>query len=310
MHGQHREMMDLRRLGHLVALADECHFARAAERVHLSQPAFSRSIQAIEREVGMRLFDREVGDIKPTPAGVFLIERARRLLFDARSLQRDAALYRDSELGDTAFGAGPYPAATIMPRALIELRRRHPGVGLRLELNNWQLLLERLLAEDIEFFVADVRDLPADARIQLSSLGRQSAHLYARSGHPLAKRPCTVAQVWEFGLASAKLPRPMKGLISRLIGLPPGELAVLAVECDDMALLRTLAQSTDTVIAASDAALRHDVEAGSLVRLKAKDLPTVYSEMGLVTLANRTLSPMAQRAADCVRDIAKSVNTA
>jgi DNA-binding transcriptional LysR family regulator len=301
-------MVDLKRLGHLVALADEHHFARAAERVHLSQPAFSRSIQSVERDVGMRLFDRETGDVKPTPAGVFLIERARRLLFDARCLQRDAALYRDSELGDTAFGAGPFPAATIMPRVVVALRRQYPGVGLRVEMNNWQLLLERLLAEDIEFFVADVRDLPVDAKLEVSSLGRQSAHLYARSGHPLAGRPCTFAQAWGFGLAATRLPTPMKGLIARLIGLPAGELPVLALECDDMALLRTLALSTDTVIAVSDAGLRDDVQAGSLVRLAVRDLPDVHAEMGVVTLVNRTPSPMAQRAIACVQEIASSVN--
>ncbi|MDE1949443.1 MAG: LysR family transcriptional regulator, partial [Burkholderiales bacterium] len=94
-------MLDLRRLQHLVALADECHFARAAERVNLSQPAFSRSIQAIESQLGLRLFEREAGAVRPTPAGVFLVERARRLLFDARCVQRDVALYRDSRLGDT-----------------------------------------------------------------------------------------------------------------------------------------------------------------------------------------------------------------
>ena len=303
-------MVDLKRLGHLVALADECHFARAAERVHLSQPAFSRSIQAIERDVGMRLFDREVGDIKPTPAGVFLIDRARRLLFDARSLQRDAALYRDSELGDTAFGAGPYPAATIMPRALVELRRRHPGVGLRLELSNWQLLLERLLAEDIEFFVADVRDLPADPKIQVSSLGRQGADLFVRSDHPLAGRPCSFAEAWRFGIATTRLPGPLNALIARLIGLPTGTLPVLAVQCDDVTLLRTLALSTDTVIAAPAAAVKEDVQKRSLVRLKVGDLPAVYSEMGVVTLLNRTPSPMAQRAMACVQQVAKSVNQA
>ncbi len=49
-----RAHVDLKRLSHLVVLADECHFARAAERVHLSQPAFSRSIQSIERDLGMQ----------------------------------------------------------------------------------------------------------------------------------------------------------------------------------------------------------------------------------------------------------------
>lgn len=300
--------MDLKRLGHLVALADECHFARAAERVHLSQPAFSRSIQSIESDLGMRLFDRESGSVKPTPAGAFLIERARRLLFDARCLQRDAMLYRESQLGDTAFGAGPFPTATIMPTVILNLRRQHPGVGLRLESGNAQVLFERLMAEDIEFFVADVRDLPADPALQVQSLGRQTAHLFARGGHPLAGRPCTFAQAWEFGFATGWLPTPMKALVGRLIGLPAGTDPVLAVQCDDMTLLRTLALATDTVIASSDAWLRADVRAGTLVRLDVTDLPPVYSDMGIVTLLNRTPSPMAQRAIACVQEVAQTIN--
>ena len=80
--------VDLKRLAHLLALADECHFARASKRVHLSQPAFSRSIQAIERDLGLQLFDRAAGDVKPTPAGAFVIERARRLLDSVGSKKR------------------------------------------------------------------------------------------------------------------------------------------------------------------------------------------------------------------------------
>ena len=301
-------MIDLKRLGHLVALADERHFARAAGRVHLSQPAFSRSIQSLERDLGMRLFDRASGDVKPTPAGVFLIERARRLLFDARCVQRDAALYRDGRLGDTAFGAGPLPAATIVPLAVSALRRQYPGIGLRLEASNWQLLLDRLLAEDIEFFVADIRDLPADPKVAVESLGRQSAHLFARADHPLAGQPCSLARAWAFGVATTKLPSPLKALFARLLGLPPGEPLVVALECDNLSLLRTLALTTDSVIGASDAALRDDVRAGTLVQLAVTDLPEVHAEMGLVTLVNRTPSPMAQRAIACVREIALEVN--
>ena len=115
----------------------------------------------------MRLFDREGGTVKATPAGAFLIERARRLLFDARCLQRDVDLLRDTRLGDTAFGVGPFPAATLMPSLLSALRREHPRVGLRVEVNNWRLLLERLRAEDIEFFIADVRELPEDATLAI-----------------------------------------------------------------------------------------------------------------------------------------------
>jgi len=300
--------MDLKRLAHLVALADERHFARAAERVHLSQPAFSRSIQAIERELGLQLFDRTAGDVKPTPAGAFLIERAQRLLFDARSLQRDALLYRDNALGNTAFGAGPFPAATIMPRVLAQLRAAHPRVSLRLEANNWELLLQRLLAEDIEFFVADIRDIPADAKIEVSPIGKQRARLFVRKGHPLARRRCSFAQAWAHGVAATRLPRAMKALVGQLAGLPAGEDPAPALECDDIALLRALALSTDTAIAVSEAAVADDVKRGTLVALQVRDLPPAYAEMGIVTLANRTPSPMAQRAMACVREVAAEVN--
>ena len=294
-------MLDLKRLGHVAALADECHFARAAERVHLSQPAFSRSIQAIEADLGLRLFEREGGQVRPTPAGTFLIERARRLLFEARSLQREAALYRDGALGDTAFGAGPFPAATLLPQVVAALRRQHPSVSLRLELGNWQLLLQRLLAEDIEFFIADRRDLPADPQIRVTPLGHQHAHLYARAGHPLADRPCRFAEAWRYGIGATRMPSAVKVMIGRLLELPAGQTPVLAVECDDMHLLCRLALGSDTVIASAGAGVHEDLAAGNLVQLTVTDLPAIYADMGLVELANRTPSPMARRAMDAVR---------
>jgi DNA-binding transcriptional LysR family regulator len=303
-------VVDLKRLSHLVALADESHFARAAERVHLSQPAFSRSIQLLETQVGMRLFDRETGDVKPTPAGLFLVDRARRLLFEARNLHRDTQFYRDAALGDTAFGAGPFPAATIMPRVIAELRTEYPGVALRLETNNWQLLCERLVEEDIEFFVADVRDLPPNTKIAVTSVGRQPGHMFVRASHPLAGKPCKLAQVWKYGVASTKWPAGVRAAIGRLIGLAPGEMPTLALECDDVSLLRSLGLVTDTVIAISDAGCRAEVASGALVRLEVKDLPEVYSEMGIVALVNRTPSPMARRAIGCVQKMAVEVNVA
>ena len=301
--------MDLRRLGHLVMLADELHFARAAERVHLSQPAFSRSIQAIEGALGIRLFDRDIGDVRPTPAGQFVIERARRLLFDARCLRRDIDLYRGSQLGDTAFGVGPFPAATLMPRVLSELRRLHPEVGVRVEVSNWRQLLDRLRAEDIEFFVSDVREVPEDAALDIRSLGRQAARLYARAKHPLAARQCRLGDAWKCGVAATKLPGAVKAALARLLGMPKGQEPGLALECDDVGILRAVALATDTVFAATDVSVRADVESGRLRALNVKDLPVLFSEMGVVSLRNRTPSPMAQEAMACIERVAGEVNS-
>ena len=81
----------------------------------------------------------------PRPAGEFVVARARRLVFDGRCLERDVDLYRDRSLGDTAFGVGPFPAATFLPPLLASLRRDHPAIALRVEIGNWELLLQRLL---------------------------------------------------------------------------------------------------------------------------------------------------------------------
>lgn len=301
-------MMDLKRLGHLVALADERHFARAAARVHLSQPAFSRSIQVLERDVGQRLFDREGGDVRPTPAGTFLIERARRLLFDARCLKRDAELYAQSNFGDAALGAGPFPAATLMPLVLPELRRRYPNLRLRVEVGNWAQLLEQLRAERLEFFVAETRSLPQDATLELLPVGRQPGAFFVRAGHPLAGRPCTPADMWSFGVATTKLPTAMKALLGQLLRVPPGQELALALESDDLTQLRAVALGTDTVLGSTCVAVQEDVQAGRLVELAVQGLPVLYAEMGVVSLRNRSPSPLARHAIQLISEVAARVN--
>ena len=72
--------MDLRRLKHLVTLADARNFGRAALLCHVSQSAFSRSVQAAEEELGLKLFDRGTLEVTCTDAGAFVVERARKLL--------------------------------------------------------------------------------------------------------------------------------------------------------------------------------------------------------------------------------------
>jgi DNA-binding transcriptional LysR family regulator len=301
-------MLDFRHLDHLVALADELHFARAADRVHLSQPAFSRSIQAIERAVGMRLFDREAGGVKPTSAGQYLVERARALLFEARNLARDVDIYRDGLLGDIAFGAGPFPAATLMPRVLPELRRLHPQVNLRVEVSSWNLLLDRLAREDIEFFVSEVRDLPGDRALDIRSIGHQRGRFYVRAGHELAARRCSVEEMWAFGVVATRLPQAVRVAMGKLLRLPAGQALPLSLECDDFTILRAVALSSDSVLGATDAAARADVEAGLLVAVDLQGLPPLFAEMGLVYLRHRTPSPMAQRAFATIERVAAEVN--
>ena len=84
--------MELRRLRHLIAVVEHGSFSRAAEAVHLTQPALSRSIQALEAEVGTAVLERNRGAIEPTDVGRLLLTHARQLDSATRDLERDIAL--------------------------------------------------------------------------------------------------------------------------------------------------------------------------------------------------------------------------
>jgi len=287
--------MDIRRLGHIVALADRRNFARAAQQLALSQPALTRSIQAAEAEYGMRLFDRGPAEVTPTPAGEFVIERARRLLFDSRCLRRDVDLYRDRKLGDVSFGFGPFPAETVMPDLVAMIRTSYPEARLRVEVGNWESLARQLRAEHIELFVADVRDVEPGSELSIRSFRRERGAFFVRPEHPLASlTSVSLAQLWHYGVASVRLPTSVQRSIAGLLGLSAGAALPLALECDHIATLKRAAMATNTALAITPAAVTAELDRGELLPLVIHDLGDVYSEVGIVTLRGRSLSPLAQ----------------
>ena len=293
--------MDLKRLRHLVSLADTRNFGRAAVQCHLTQSAFSRSIQAAEDEMGLLLFDRGTVEATCTEAGAFVVERARKLLFDNSCLERDVSLYRERLIGDLAFGGGPYPAATIVPPLLTEIRTRFPSVCVRVEVNNADYLAAHLRAEELDFYLADMRNVIAAADLTIAPVAKLSGGFYVRAGHPLlAQAVVTAASLLPFGIASVRLPEAVQVGLGALMGLGDGKRVPLAVECDDLSLLKSLAETTDMVIGSTDAGTVQDVASKRLVRLEVTDIAPLFADMAVVSLKGRSYSPMAQFAVDFI----------
>ena len=301
--------MDLKRLKHLVALADTRNFGHAAVQCHLTQSAFSRSIQAAEDELGLQLFDRGTVEATCTDAGAFVVERARKLIFDSRCLERDVSLYRERQMGDLAFGVGPFPAATMVPALLTEIRTRYPGVCVQVEVNNADHLAAHLRAEQLDFYMADVRNVVAAADLTVTRVARLSAGFYVRVGHPLlARGPIAGADLLPYGIASVRVPESVQVGLGALLGLGEGKRLPLAVECDDLTLLKSLALTTDTVIGSTDAGSLQDVQGARLVRLVIADIPALYADMAIVSLKGRSYSLMAQFAVDFIVRQAQSIS--
>lgn len=289
--------MDLKRLGHIVALADEANFNRAAAKVHLSQPAFSRSIQAAEQEFGVKLFERGPGDVSPTPAGEFVVERARRLLSESRRLERDVQLFRKGMIGKVCVGAGAFVAASLLPSVLAGIRKRYPDAEMHVQVNNPLSLLGGLRSEALDFFIGETRDVPRDGTFHIRKLGGQAGGLYVRAGHPLlSRRKVVLADVLSFGIATGQLPRQLHAGLQKMMGLPPDQGLPVALECDDTHVLRRVALATDTIMVASDDILKAELKAGTMKRLAIADFGPSSTDMGIVTLAGRSQSPLARHA--------------
>jgi DNA-binding transcriptional LysR family regulator len=125
--------LDLRRLRYFLALADELNYGRAAEVLRLAQPALSRSIVALERELGVRLFDRSRAGTSLTPAGKLLQEEARELLRSAGRLQRRIRV-ADREGRRLTIGFMP---GLILTPVVRHLEERFPGLRVDVVRTSW-----------------------------------------------------------------------------------------------------------------------------------------------------------------------------
>lgn len=284
-------MNDLRQLRHFVALAEHGHFARAAAAVNLSQPALSRSIQALEASLGCSLLDRAPRQISLTAHGRLVLEHARRLLDGSRALHSAVTQLDNLDSGELRLGAGPYPAARLVPRALGRFASHHPGVRVQLTLENWHSLRQRLLDDAIELFVADIRELEGDPLLDIIPLRRHPGTLFCRPGHPLLGQDrLQLTDLARYALAGTQLPVE----VARAIGELAGNEKPLAIECDNFMVLKAVVAGSDVVSMAPWDVVAEDIQAGRLALLQIPAGTETSSAYGVVSHAARSLSPAAR----------------
>jgi len=145
--------MTLTELRYIVAVAQERHFGRAAQRCHVSQPTLSIAIKKLEEELALSLFDRSSNEVITTEAGGRIVAQARRVL-DEADVIRQLASEEQNEL-DGAFKLGliftvaPY----LLPKLILSLREIAPNMPLMLEENYTHMLTESLKRGDLDAII-------------------------------------------------------------------------------------------------------------------------------------------------------------
>jgi DNA-binding transcriptional LysR family regulator len=286
--------MNLRQLEHVIAIAEEGGFARAAQRVHLSQPALTRSIQAIEEELGATLFDRSTRELRITPTGQTVVMRARRVLFEARSLVRDVDLLRNDDMGSVSFGVGPYPAALLIPAVLKDLAQSHPKLQLKVSMGNYEDLIGALRDETLDFLISEIRGTLPCSELDVIALPKQRAAWYVREEHPLAgKTDVRTRELHAYPIVSVPLPEAIHEGLSKWLRFAPNRKLKFHLVCNDVSVLEAFARQTDSLLLLASHCAGHSPTPG-LVPVALSDRAPLWMQFGIVHLAGRTLAPAAQ----------------
>ena len=176
-----------RQLRAFVALADEKHFTRAAQRCHLTQPAFSALIRSLEDSAGLRLFDRSTRHVELTAEGRVLDASARRLLADMDLAMGDLRDLADRRRGRVTLAALPSLAAGWLPTLLARFKQAHPGIVLDLRDALLDPCLDMVQNGVVDFAVASRR--PDMTDLDSEFLHADRYFLVCRADHPLAQQP-------------------------------------------------------------------------------------------------------------------------
>lgn len=278
--------MTLVQLRHLIALADQASFSKAAQAVNLSQPALSRSIRALEDELQLPLLDRIGRRIELTVHGREALERAREIVFDADELRTRARRVREHATGALRIGLGSGPGALLMLALLQKACADHRQLNLEITRAGTESLVQSLRAKALDGLVVDARSLEPAPDLRAEFVYEMRGAFMVRRGHPLARRKAlTFDALRAHPIASTPLSDEVARILVERYGPQAHPAVCVTLRCDELSSLIELARSTDAVLLAVRAA------APDLVELMLKPALNASARFGLVTLARRTESP-------------------
>lgn len=281
-------MLPAHHLRHVLALGEHRHYARAAEALHITQPALTRSIQALEALLDARLFDRGRGAVVPTAIGRLLLDYARDVDLGARDLRRAVALAQGAQLGRLVVVAGPFAGAALAGPVVGRLCRAHPGLHIEVVIAPWQKLPQRLRAREIDLMLADLSEAAAMDDLALTRLPPHAAVLVARAGHPLAVQPPAAAAHWRtYPWAGPRMPASAARRLARHLPAAGDAAAPPGIVCDSHAVLQDVLLASDAVAPVCAFMVADALRSGRLVVLPTPPLGD-YGRFGVARLAARS----------------------
>ena len=178
--------MNLRELEYLIAVDEERHFHRAAERCFVSQPTLSGQLKKLEQELGVLLIERTNRNVAMTEAGQAVVKHARTVLTEIKLIKEAANVFQDPMVGDLRVGIIPTIAPYLLPIIMPSLNKEFPKLKLWLYEYQTQVLLEKLQRAELDILILA---LPIEKHdFSEVNLFREPFRLAIKSDQPLAQQ--------------------------------------------------------------------------------------------------------------------------
>ncbi|MEH3087075.1 MAG: LysR family transcriptional regulator [Xylophilus ampelinus] len=279
--------MTLVQLRHLLSLARTGSFSKSSVALNLTQPALSRSIRALEDELGQPLLDRVGRRNELTAYGREVVERARQLVSEADELKDSGRRMAAGEGGTLRIGMGSGPGAMLMTPLLMRMATDYPKLRVVVARGGTALLAQALRARTLDALVVDARSLQPAADLAIDALCEMRGAFMCRRGHPLARarRPLDFAAVRRHPIASSPLSDEVARLLVETYGPDAHPDRCVTLQCEEIQSLVEVARRSDAVLLAIRAA------APDLVELRMQPPLGGVARFGLVTLRGRAEAP-------------------
>jgi LysR family carnitine catabolism transcriptional activator len=286
--------LSTRQLKAFLALAQHRNFTRAAEQSHLSQPAFSSLIRSLEKDAGVRLFDRDTRKVVLTAAGRRFEASAQRLL-----TEMNAAIceLREGSVvgGSVAIAAMPSLSARALPPVIARLHQDEPGLSLALIDALPEQCLAMVRSAQVDFALTTIGRLSAEFATE--PFCTDEFHLVCRSDHPLAQRESVdVGELVDYPFVHFSQATRLRQQIDASVH-PRQMNAVLEIE--RLESVRGMVESGAGISLVPGLTLFH-FDSASIVTRPLRP-PGITREICCVRLANRPLSPSAARVWAAIR---------
>jgi DNA-binding transcriptional LysR family regulator len=289
---------ELRHFRAFVEVARHGNFTRAAEELHICQPALTVQIKQLEHSLGVKLFDRDRRHVALTHAGRELLPPIERVLADVDDIRTSSRGLATHQRGSVTVAALPSIAASVLPVAIKRLQAVHPGISIRLLELIGTRIIDAVKTGEADFGVGSYAKIDRDLSYQRLWSDRMAA--FVPLPHPLAgRRAVTFRDVVAYPLVLTRRGSSVRVLVDRI--LERERLAAnVAQEASYVPTILGLVAAGVGVGILPEREYSADL-ARTIRRLPIR-APALIRHIGIIGLAGRSFSPAAAKVVDLLRD--------